>query len=96
MDFNSQSGNPQLHEKGHKLLGFPLVYGDFNNWIPQRMYTIEELCYLMDTEKPDIIKNLKRSKYVREEVEKPEDMNEREKVFYNEHMFNILSKYRRM
>lgn len=68
VDFNSTNGNPQLHEKGHKLIGFPLIYGEFNNWVPQRMYTIEELCYIMDSEKPDIIKNLRRSNYVREEV----------------------------
>jgi len=78
------------------LIGFPFVYGEFNNWVPQRMYTIEELCFIMDSEKPDIIKNLKRSNYRREEVEKVDEMNEKERIFYNEHMYGILSKYHRM
>ena len=60
------------------------------------MYTIEELCFIMDSEKPDIIKNLKRSNYRREEVEKVDEMNEKERIFYNEHMYGILSKYHRM
>ena len=60
------------------------------------MYTIEELCYIMDSEKPDIIKNLKRSNFVRESVEKVEDMNDKERAYYNENMYGLLSKYHRM
>ena len=78
------------------MIGFPLVYGEFNNWIPQRMYTIEELCFIMDTNKPDIIKNLRRSNFVRENIDKVEDMNEKERAHYSEHMYGLLSKYHRM
>ena len=56
VDYYESGGNPQLHEKGHKAIGFPHIYGDFNNWKPRRMYTIEEFCYIMDTKKPDIAK----------------------------------------
>ena len=78
------------------MIGFPLVYGDFNNWTPQRMYTIEELCYIMDSEKPDIIKNLKRSNFIRENVDKVDDMNEKERSYYSEQVYGLMSKYHRM
>jgi len=61
INFKDTSGNPQLFEEGHALIGFPFLYGEHNNWKPQRMYTIEEFCYIMDAQKPDILKNLKRS-----------------------------------
>lgn len=69
IDFLANEGNPQLHEQGHKAIGYPYVYNEYNNWKPQRMYTIEEFCYIMDKNRPNILKNLKRGNFVREEVE---------------------------
>ena len=34
VDFHSDKENPQLSEKGHKLIGFPQIYGEWNNWKP--------------------------------------------------------------
>jgi len=64
IDYLANDGNPQLPQqaRGHLQIGYPYVYGEFNNWKPQRMYTIEEFCYLVDPVRPDFIKNLKRSK----------------------------------
>jgi len=96
VDYHTDKGNPQLYETGHKLTGYPLIYGEFNNWKPQRMYTIEELCYIVDTSKPDVIKNLKKSNYLRQSVEKPEDMNQKEREEYNYRIKSIMERYSRM
>ena len=68
IDYLTDKGNPQLHAKGHKVVGYPQIYGEFNNWKPQRMYTVEELCYIMDEQKPDIIAQLKNGNYCGEMV----------------------------
>ena len=60
------------------------------------MFTIEEFCYIMDDEKPDIIKELKKRRKVREKVEKEAEMNEMEKKIFNEHLVGLLGKYRKM
>ena len=60
------------------------------------MYTIEEFCYMIDKEKPDILKNLKKGNFVNEMVESVKDMNEKEKAMYDERMKGLLSKYNRM
>ena len=60
------------------------------------MYTVEELCYIMDEQKPDIMKNLKRSKYIHEAAQTRKDLNEEELVHYNEHMKGLMGKYSKM
>ena len=57
------------------MIGFPYIYGDHNNWKPQRMYTIEEFCYIMDKNRPNILQNLQKGNFVREEVTNPDQMN---------------------
>ena len=76
MDYHKHRGNPQLREKGHALIGYPQIYGEFNNWKPQRMYTIEELCYIVDAQRPDVLKDLKKANFVSEMVERVEDLSE--------------------
>ena len=60
------------------------------------MYTVEELCYIMDDQKPDIIAQLKKGNFCSEMVEKVEDMTERERAYYDERMQGRLAKYHRM
>lgn len=60
------------------------------------MYTIEEFCYIMDKDKPDIIKNLKRGNFISQMVETAKDLNDEERVLYNERTKGLLSKYTRM
>lgn len=50
----------------------------------------------MDSEKPDIIKNLKRTKFIRETVMSVDDMNDKEKAYYRDHLHGLMSKYHRM
>ena len=76
VDYHKHRGNPQLREKGHALIGYPQIYGEFNNWKPQRMYTIEELCYIVDAQRPDVLKDLKKANFVSEMVERVEDLSE--------------------
>ena len=33
-EFKKDSGNPQLFENAHKVIGYPQIYGEFNNWKP--------------------------------------------------------------
>ena len=56
---------PQLHFKTQKYAGFPLAYGDWNNWRPQRMFSLEEFCHLMDPGRFDVLAQLKKQKLVR-------------------------------
>ena len=78
------------------MIGFPQVYGEWNNWKPQRMYTIEEFCYIMDQQKPDIMKNLKRGNLIRENVNSVNELNETERKRYDERMKGMLVKYSKM
>ena len=78
------------------MIGYPQIYGEWNNWKPQRMYTIEELCYILDSQKPDLIKNLKRGNYVNPLAETVKDLSEKEKQLYDERMHGLLSKYSRI
>lgn len=41
-------GVPQVETK------FPLIYGEFTNWKPKRMFEIKEFCDRVDQQKPDI------------------------------------------
>ena len=50
----------------------------------------------MDSDKPDIIKQLKRSRQIRDSVVTVDDMNEKEKSYYSEHVSGLMNKYRRM
>ena len=96
VDYHADAGNPQLYEAAHKLAGFPLIYGDFNNWKPQRMYTIEELCYILDSSKPDILGNLKKSRYVKQNVQTVDDMNKKERAMYDDRVKSLMTNYSRM
>ena len=51
---------------------------------------------MMDSEKPDIIKRLKQSGFIRESVVGISDLNTEEKALYQEHLFRLMSKYHRM
>lgn len=96
VDYHADRGNPQLHESGHKMTGYPLIYGEFNNWKPQRMYTIEELCYILDPERPDVIQSMKKGNYLRQTVNTREEMNSKERAIYEDRIKSIMTKYSRM
>ena len=78
------------------MIGFPYIYGDHSNWKPQRMYTIEEFCYIMDKNRPNILQNLKKGNFVREEVTDPDQMNNKERARYDENMKTLMNKYHKM
>ena len=84
---------PQLYKNALKPSGFPLAYGEWNNWRPQRMYTIEEFCHLMDDDKPDIIGQLKKQKLVRKYCNDVSEMDEVERGYYNEKMYRLMKGY---
>ena len=96
VDYHKHRGNPQLREKGHALVGYPQIYGEFNNWKPQRMYTVEELCYIMDAQRPDVLSDLKKGNFVSEMVERVEDLSEKERALYDERIKALMTKYSRM
>ena len=96
VDYHKHRGNPQLREKGHALVGYPQIYGEFNNWKPQRMYTVEELCYIMDAQRPDVLKDLKKGNFVSEMVERVEDLSEKERALYDERIKALMTKYSRL
>lgn len=60
------------------------------------MYTIEEFCYIMDSKKPDIIKNLKRGNFIGDMVNSVQDMNEKERNLYDDRMQGLLGRYSKM
>ena len=60
------------------------------------MYTIEELCYLVDKDRPNIISDLKKANYLNPMVEKVQDMNDREKRRYYDRVKSLFSKYNRI
>ena len=57
------------------------------------MYTIEELCYLVDKDRPNIISDLKKAKFISPMVEKVADMNDREKRRYYDKKKSLFTKY---
>ncbi len=57
------------------------------------MYTIEELCYLIDQLKPDILKNLKKGNFISQMAETVKDLNVTERALYDDHMNGMMSKY---
>ena len=83
IDYYKDDHRPQKYPNVNKFAGYPYVYGEWNNFRPQRMYTIEELCFIMDNDKPDILKYLKKYKLIQENIEKPEQMNEKELMRYH-------------
>ena len=46
------------------------------------MYRVEDLCFLLDKNKPDLVKEMWKRHKVRKEVETPDQMNEKEKIIY--------------
>lgn len=60
------------------------------------MYTIEELCYILDSQKPDIIANLKKANYMSPNVQTPADMNPKERAMYDDRILGIMERYNRM
>ena len=80
----------------NKFAGYPYIYGEWNNFKPQRMYTVEELCYMLDKEKTDVIEFLKKFNLVNQMVQKPEDMNEKELGFYNSKLMESMKRYKIM
>ena len=34
VDYKKDAENPQLFEDAHKVIGYPQIYGEFNNWKP--------------------------------------------------------------
>ncbi len=60
------------------------------------MYTVEELCYIMDQSKPNILKNLQKGNYIRESVQSVHDMTEKERELYDDHMKSLMAKYNRI
>ena len=57
------------------------------------MYTIEELCYLVDKDRPNIIASMKKTNHLNPMVEKVADMNDREKRRYYDKVKGIFTKY---
>ena len=56
-DRNKDSGfDPDFSKNTEGYLGAPYIYGNWHNWRPQKMYTIEELCFMVDKSKPNMIK----------------------------------------
>jgi len=60
------------------------------------MYTIEELCYILDSPKPDIIGTLKKGNFIKPTVKTVDDMNPKERVLYEERVKTLFTKYSRM
>ena len=60
------------------------------------MYTIEEFCFIMDKKKPDILGNLKQGRFVGENINTRDEMNEKEKGHYDDRMKTLMNKYHKI
>lgn len=50
----------------------------------------------MDSDKPDIIKNLKRTSLIRDTVMSVDEMNDKEKIHHRDQLHGLMAKYHRM
>ena len=46
-----------------------MIYGQFTNWKPQRMFEVREYCDRINLDKPDIFAVCKKEKIIPEGVE---------------------------
>ena len=71
---------PVIGQKG--LLEAPIIYGNFNNWRGQKMYRVEDLCYILDRHGVNILDRVKTNRACRQECKTTEDLNNEEKIHY--------------
>ena len=60
------------------------------------MYTIEEFCYMMDKDRPNILKNLQTARSIREDIKYASQMNKNERKRYDEKMKTLMNRYHKM
>ena len=59
--------------------GAPLIAGSFSNWEAREMIPIIEYCEAIDANKPDPLSVLKKQGKIKDEIEKEEELNEKQK-----------------
>lgn len=61
--------------------GVPLIAGSFSNWEAREMIPIVDYCEAIDANKPNPLQVLKKQGRIKEEIEREEDLNEKERGY---------------
>ena len=59
--------------------GAPLIAGSFSNWEAREMIPILDYCESIDANKPDPLSVLKKQGKIKDDIEKEEELNEKQK-----------------
>ena len=79
---NIERINPREDDLPQNDLSHPLIYGQFTNWKPRRMFEIREFCDRINNYKPNIFAQCQRDYKIREECETIEDLEPEEFEYY--------------
>jgi hypothetical protein len=72
----------EINGKPTNPIRAPLIYGQFTNWQPKTMFSLEEYCQTIDSEAYDVIEQMQYDEKCRKEVKTVNDMNDEELAEY--------------
>mmetsp|Transcript_33921 Transcript_33921/g.52236 ORF Transcript_33921/g.52236 Transcript_33921/m.52236 type:complete len:183 (+) Transcript_33921:179-727(+) len=61
----------------------PMIFGEFTNWRPKRMFDIKEFCDRIDLDKPDFFKKMQDSDLLDGDVKTVDDLKPKEREEYD-------------
>ena len=74
----------------------PLIYGQFTNWEPKRMFDMREFCERINQDKPDIFEMCRTKKLIDEDVRSVEKLNEEDRISYEREVRFYYNSYRKI
>jgi len=79
---------------GSKGKEHPMIYGQFTNWEPRRMFEIREYCDLVNEDKPDIFEMCKKAKILPSTASTIEHLEAEELIKYQEEVKFYYDSYK--